>query len=71
MELILKTHIERRPTQDVPFFYTPSHFSELKVLSQLFQPIYLAFSYLNSVRHFSGIEFCREYLLLLFYYGSR
>ena len=31
-----------------------------KILSQLFQPIYLEFSYLNSVQHFSGIELCRE-----------
>ena len=31
-----------------------------KVLSQLFQLIYLLFLYLNSVRHFSVIEFCRE-----------
>ena len=38
-----------------------------KVVSKLFQLIYLEFSYLNSVRHFSCIELCREKLLLFFY----
>ena len=31
-----------------------------KFVSQLFQPIFLSFSYLNSARHFSVIEMCRE-----------
>ena len=48
------------PVQDVPFFYTPSHLNELKVLSQLSQPIFLSFSYLNSTRHNLVIELCRE-----------
>ena len=47
------------PAQDVPFFYTTSHLSELQSLSQLFQLIYMAFSYLNILQHFSGIELCR------------
>ena len=53
-------HIVRGPSQDVPFFYTQSHLSELKIVSQIFQLIYLSFSYLNSVRHFLGIELCCE-----------
>ena len=35
-------------------------------LSQLYQPIYLAFSYLNGVRHNSDIELCREQILFFF-----
>ena len=31
-----------------------------KVLSQLSQPIFLSFSYLNSARHNLVIELCRE-----------
>ena len=31
-----------------------------KVVSQLFQLIYLVFSYLNRVQHISGIELCQE-----------
>ena len=43
-----------------------------KVASQLPQPIFLSFSYLNSARHFSVIELCREpLLLLLLFYGFR
>ena len=37
-----------------------------KVVSQLFQLIYLAFSYLNIVRHFPGTELCRDNFISLF-----
>ena len=52
-------NVKRGPSQEVPYFYTPSRLSELKVVSQLSQPIFLSFSYLNSARHFSVIELCR------------
>ena len=59
-------HIWRCPSQDVPCFYTPSHFSDLKNLSQLYQPIYLAFSYLNSERDFQALNFVVSNFILFF-----
>ena len=52
-----------------------SHFSthyliwvNYKVVSLLYQPIFLSFSYLNSARYFSVTELCRElfYFILFF-----
>ena len=40
-----KFNKRRDPYQDVPFFYTPSHLSELKKLSQIYKPISLLFSH--------------------------
>ena len=61
----LKVLILTNPTDRV--HPKTSHFStrhiilvNYKVVSQLFQLIFLSFSYLNSVRHFSVIELCLE-----------
>ena len=44
-----------------PFFSTRHLiWVDYKVLSQISQPIFLSLSYLNSARHFSVIELCRE-----------
>ena len=37
--------IRQGSDQDVPFFYTPSHLVNYKVVSQLFQLIFLSSSY--------------------------
>ena len=43
------------PYQDVPFFYTPSHLSELWNFKSMLQPMSFLVSYLNSVQHNSVI----------------
>ena len=43
-----------------PFYTRHLIWANYKVASQLFKLIYLEFSYLNNVRHFSGIELCHE-----------
>ena len=45
-----------------PFSTRHLIFLNYTYVSQLFQLIYLSFSYFNSVRHFSPIELCRDLL---------
>ena len=59
--------IWRGPAQDVPFFYTPSHLSELKSFKAIISTNIYGISYLNSVQHSSGVEFCYEQFYFIFY----
>ena len=56
------------PAQDTPFFYTPSHLSELKHFKSIISTQFSLFSYLNIARHNLVIELCREQV---YFYGSR
>ena len=59
--------IRRVPTQDTPFSTRNIIGVNNEVLSQLSQPMYILFSYLNSVQHNSVIELCHEQI---FFHGS-
>ena len=58
---MVKWFIPRRP-----LFLHAISFEWTTKLSQLYQPIYLSFSYLNSVRHNLVIELCREQFFSFF-----
>ena len=55
----------RDPSQDVTFFYTGYHFSELQSCTVIFQPIFIFFLHLNSVKQKLIIELCRALSIYL------
>ena len=56
----------RGPAQYAPFSINHLIWVNYKILSQLFQPIFLSCLYLHSARHISVIELCREPILFNF-----
>ena len=56
-------------TKASPFSIRHIIWVNYKVLSQLSQPIYLEFSYLNILRHFSDVELCREPFYFFWFHG--
>ena len=56
--------IDRFQTKTSPFSTHHLILVNYKVVSQFFQLVFLSFSYLNSVQHFSVVELCRENFLL-------
>ena len=60
LQVQLRSRVWRGPAQDVPFFYTRYHFSELPSCKSIISTVFLLLSFLNSARHISVIELCRE-----------
>ena len=69
----LYIYIYRRgPSQDVPFFCTPSHLSELQSFKSIISTHFSLFSYLNSAWHNLVIVLYHEQQYIYIYiYGSR
>ena len=56
----------RGPAQDITFFYTGSHLSELQSCTLIYQPIFILFSYLNSAQQSLVIELYRALIIFHF-----
>ena len=52
-------HQRLGPAQDVPFFYTGYHLSELQSCALIFSTNFILFSHLNSAQHNLVIKLCR------------
>ena len=63
IQVLTKIYIyiyRRGPAQDIPFFTRHLILVNHKVVSPIYQLIFLSFSYLNRARHNSVFALCRE-----------